>query len=175
MISSFVVGLVLLTTTVSSPSARIKEIRQENIQERKELREQTREEFKEKLEAIQDERKQAVVEKLATRFETNNDKWTLHWTNVLTRLTQILDKAKEKFGETEELTEAYASVASAQAIVDTQAAIEYTIEFDDEATLGANIKKLVSEFRADLKETLDAVKEARNSVKEAIKSLNEEE
>lgn len=152
-------------------------------QEASEKAQNRREEFRERVAEIRDERAQRILNNLAERFDTVNEKWTSHWTRVLSRFSEILAKMKERVGRIGDETgkdvsvvlgaikEAEADIAAAQEAVNAQAAKSYTPEIDNEANIGKNVRALVSQFRADLKATLEHVQGARKSMTDALSNM----
>ena len=165
---------------VSSPSASPKRLEakqrfEKALEEAKKRREAAqarvktrREEFKEKLETIKDERKQKAVENLDQKFSSINDKQVDHFNKVLSRLSQILAKIKDKGGET---SEAEAAINEASEAVLVQAGNTYIIEIADEENLGENVSETVHNLRDDLKGVREKVRMAKEAVHEAFKSL----
>lgn len=143
-------------------------------QEAKDAMEARRLEFQEKVAQIRDERKQKVVGNLAERFSSINEKWTTHWNNVLTRLTEILAKIEAR-NDTLDTSDATAAIAEAQDAVNTQAGMVYEFEIDDEENLGQNVKSAIEAFHADLRETQAVVKAARDAVHQVFRQLKAED
>lgn len=71
---------------------------QERVQESREDWEQEREHFRQRLELVRDEHKQALTQALQDRIENTHRRWVEHWSIVLDRLSQILDKAEARDG-----------------------------------------------------------------------------
>jgi hypothetical protein len=134
-----------------------------------------REEFKVKLAEIRDERKQKILENLDARIANVNTKWVTHWSNTLTRLTEILAKIEEKSGGEVEIAAAEAAIAAAQTAVNTQAGNTYEFEIGDEETLGESISTTLKEFHEDLRVVQAAVKTAREEVGKVLRELKNEE
>lgn len=141
------------------------------------------EEFRAKVNEIKDQRKQRIVTNLAERFGSVNEKWTAHWSRVLSRFSEILAKMEERVGHIAEetgkdvsgaqdaISAAEAAVAGAQEAVAAQAGKTYVPEIDSEATVGENVRSLVEEFHADLRATLEHVKTARQAMTDALSSM----
>jgi len=171
MLNGLVLSLLLtsnifLAQNTSTDAANLRQERQEARQEQREAR---REEFKEKLQEIKSERKQKVIENMAARFEHVKSKWIAHWNKYLERLTSVLDKIEERYGASEQIDIARASVAEAQVAVDKLSEKTYDIDFDSEDTLREDIKILVTEFKADLMATRETVKNAKADTQEAFR------
>lgn len=183
---------------VSSPSAtsgvRLKDAREARIRELERLREAkrkaieemktSRERFREKVRTLSDERKRGVIENIDETISKHNEKWVEHWNGVLSRLTEILAKIENKANELASLgkdvsevvtaiTEAKAAISAAQAAVTAQAGKSYVITIEDEENLGENVSETVGEFKEDVKEVFERVKDAREAVTEAYKKLKE--
>lgn len=162
----------------------------EKIRERREeaveTRERKQDEFQLKLQTIKDERKQKIVENLAERIVSMNNRWADHWGNVLGRLSDILIKislrtdtlatsGKEVGGVQIAITKAQEAISVAQKAVSDQAVMSYDIEISTEDTLGEVVSGSLGDFHDDLKETQELVKAARDAVKEALDSLRDVE
>lgn len=152
--------------------------------EMQELQEERRTELRNRITTIQDERKRAIIERIASRFESMNENWTDHANNVLERLTLILGKMEVRAerlsanrevditGVTEAISAAEEAIATAQAVVEKQAGKVYTFEVVDEESLGTVMQTTLSELKADIRNMLDSVKEAREAVHEVLRELS---
>ena len=111
-----------------------------------------------------------------------NEKWTSHWTDSLTRLTEILEKLESRSSELADsgvdtaevdaaISDARAAVDSAQDAINAQAANVYEINFEDESTLREDIQPIVTGFREEMRETFSTIKTAKEAVRVAFTSL----
>lgn len=164
-----------VSDTTQSRMERIQQIReaaQERYQEKKD-------EFDTKVEKIRDQREKAVLTRLVSKFDTINGKWIEHWSNVLDRLTKILDKintkAADATGDTSDYDEAYKDatdkIKAAQDLLQEQADNNYVFEITDEAKLGSEVSDITDQFRTDIQDTHAAVKDARDAVKTAFSEM----
>jgi len=139
-----------------------------------------REEFKKNVREIKSETKQKVLTNLVERFANINEKWVSHWENVLDRFSKILTKMEDKIENVEEnsgkdtkevasaINEAKKVISSAREAVKAQAGKVYLPEVNDEATLGENVRLLISQFRSDLRGTFKYVQDARKATYNAF-------
>jgi membrane-associated HD superfamily phosphohydrolase len=190
LVSAVLLSNVLAPSTVRDASDAAAQRRQGRLEEVRMRRQEAvenaqtqREEFQEKVNQIRSEAKQRVLSNLAERFTSVNEKWVNHWTRVLSRFSEILDKMAARIEHIGEQTgkditaamtaigEAEAAIATAQEAVAAQAGKTYVPEIDDEATVGVNVRDLVSQFKADLKETLGHVQVARRAMTDALSSM----
>jgi len=142
------------------------------------------EDFRSKLQEIRDERKQSIVSNLSERFSNLNQKWTMHWTDSLSRLTEILSKIESRANElaangvdTSEVSvkirSAQFAIDTAQTAVDEQAVNNLEIDFSSEATLGEDIRGIISAYKEDMRSTFELIKVAKTAVREAFTSLKQ--
>jgi len=159
----------------------IREQIRNEIQERKEElptpREQKREEFQKRLQEIKDARKQKIVENLDRAYANINKRWTTHFSNVLERLTKILDKVKsraEKWGNLEALAlipPIYNEINQLKTEVEEQAAKTYTLKITSEEKLGEAAREVHSQLRNDLENLREKIKDIRESIREVVHLL----
>lgn len=157
---------------VASRAGDLKQMRHDAMQDRKDSTDSgkaRREAMHEKFQEIKNERKRAIVSNLQEKFGAHQQRWGEHWTNVLSRLSEILAKVVEVGGTTEESETAQASIDTAQAAIDEFLAKEYSIEFEDEETVGENVRQLVQEFKEDSKVVFELIKTAKDDVKAAAR------
>lgn len=144
--------------------------------------EQERLEFRQRLQEIKDEKKRKGVETIDENIAKNNEKWTNHLTDVLNRLSAILEKIKIKTDEAEnqgkDVTEvrdaiikAQESIADAQLAVEAQREEAYTIIIGSEENLGQSVSTTVKSFKTNIKSVFEKVKAARQAVRDVLKSL----
>lgn len=133
---------------------------------------------------ITDERKQEVVTNIVEKMNSTNARWTAQWSNVLTRLQQLLAKIEsradlaEAAGQDvssvrEAIDQADAAISEAQVALEAQAAKEYTLEITDEATLGETVRNAMSTLQSDLKSVKELILDARQAVREALTALKQ--
>src|SRR5258706_3285985 len=139
-------------------------------------------EFKEKLAEIKDERKKLLVEKLNVRCQEINKKRTDRMTEMLTKLSSILENitnraatAKTNGKDTSSVDTAVATaqtaITTAQTAVAAQAAKECVITINSEKTLRTDLGATISAMEKDLKAAYDTVISARKAVGDAVKAL----
>lgn len=158
----------------------------ENIAERRRLIQQksaaARERFTKRVAAITDEAKKNAVERINTALETINENKSTRWAAALDKLSEILERIKTKLEAleaegsdiseaTELVTNAEAAIASAITAVEAQAGKTYTLEIEDEKTLGQVVRSAIQQFKTDLRTTLAAVTSARDAVRQAARGL----
>ena len=139
-------------------------------------------EFSERVEEITDEAKKAAVERINTALETINENKTTRWATALDKLSEILERIKTKLEAleaegsdisvaTELVTNAESAIASATTAVEAQAGKTYTLEIEDEKTLGQVVRSAIQQFKTDLRTTLAVVTGARDAVRQAARGL----
>jgi DNA repair exonuclease SbcCD ATPase subunit len=136
----------------------------------------------ENLKKIKDEKKVEIVENVDARLADRNAHWVEHWTNVLTRHSELLDKIQTKATElegqgkditsvTSAIAAARSAITTAQAKVTEQAGKTYTIPVTTEATLGANVSATVKQMQADVKSVINLIEAVRKATQAAISAL----
>lgn len=141
-----------------------------------------REEFRAALQTISDQRKKAIVERIDTRLTTANEKYTDKMADNLEKLSSILDRISSKAASLKTegkdtttldaaIEAAQAKITSAKTAVSTQASKEYVITITDEATLGATISPIVTQFRTDIGQAHQSVIDAKEAVVLAAKEI----
>lgn len=138
----------------------IKDTVQKKREETKAMIKTRRDEFKAKLQTIRDQKKKALVERIDTKLTNVNAKHTDRFTQVLSNLQILLDKMSEDIDK----TEAQASIDSAKAAVETQAAKIYTITISAETALRPDVGAVTSQLRQDLVATHKLVVDAKQAV-----------
>lgn len=142
---------------------------QEKVETRNELRQEKVEETREQM-----------TERLQTRFRNLNQKWSDHWSNVLDRLTAILEKIETKASEydgdktalNEAIANAKTAISAAQTAVDDLSDNDYTVELDSEdENFGQQLRTQIQTYREDTKAVWELVRTARESVHEAFQQL----
>lgn len=177
---------VFAQATSTSPAT----LRQQRIQERKTAVAEKIDSVKErvasreaalktKLAKFKDKKKALVAERVGANLSKVNEKRTTHYTNVLTKLTDILARlearvnqasagGKDTTAAVNAIGEARVSIASAKIVVDAQSAKEYTITATSEAKIRSDAQAVRDNLHTDLKATHALVVIARQSVAEAI-------
>ncbi|OGM31008.1 hypothetical protein A2630_01590 [Candidatus Woesebacteria bacterium RIFCSPHIGHO2_01_FULL_44_10] len=158
----------------------------QNLQERRETALenslQNREEFQARLQGLRDEKKRKVLENLDRRMTSVFSKWVSHWSDILSRLIKILAKLEvraERAAESgldttavdEAIANAEATIADAQAALDGLADNDYVFEIGDENNLGQDVKAFLAQFKEDMSQVRDLVKQARDEVHTAFQEL----
>jgi len=139
-------------------------------------------EFKEKVKEIKDAKKRVTVQTIDENITKDNEKWMNYLTNVLNRLSAILEKIKIKTDEAEAqgkditkvregITEAQTAIAEAQTAVNEERDKTYTITLGDESNLGQGVSTTVREFRSEVNSVFEKVKTARQAVRDTLSSL----
>lgn len=157
-------------------------VKNDIMERRKEAKEEfakEREAFKTNLKEITDEKKQEIVERVDSHIRKMNEKITEKLAEHLDRISGIIDRIEEKAAESEgdakavddAVIVAREAVETAQRAVSDQAGKEYIIEITDEGNLRADVKSVVTQFRTDIKATVELVKEARQKTIDAARAL----
>lgn len=163
-------------TGLASPGARL-EIRKDEYERR-------RLELKAKIETIKDQRKKTIINNLSEKMALVNQRRTTFWKNVLTKLSQILARAKTKTSELKAagkdtsavdaaIVSADTAIKNAQAAIDAQAGKSYLFNFTTEAALKTNIGQAISGEQADLQSVKKSVDEAHKAVSYVIRLLKQ--
>jgi len=156
-----------------------KEQFQQNLQNQKQIQEQLRNQFKEKLQQIKDLRKQKILEKIDQSLANINRRWTTHFTNVLNRLTKILEKIQNrKEAQNNPAIQAKIQTIAQQiqttkTAVTNQAAKEYTLQITTEEKLGEAVQKAHESLRSDLQALRDQIKDIRESIRNLLLELKQ--
>ncbi|MBI1864072.1 hypothetical protein HYS03_02585 [Candidatus Woesebacteria bacterium] len=147
-----------------------------------EKRKEIETEFKNKLETIKDEHKKEVVTTIDQNISNHNQNWAQHWDEVLTRLTNILDKIKSRRDKAQAagndvtsvnaaIVNAESAIAAAQASINNQSTKTYSINITTDDKLGPAVSSTVQSFKTDVKSVIDAINAARRAIQDAIKAL----
>ncbi|QQS43296.1 hypothetical protein IPM65_03985 [Candidatus Roizmanbacteria bacterium] len=110
-----------------------------------------------------------------------NERITGKLAEHLDRISEIIDRIEEKAGELEgdtqavddAITVARAAVETSQEAVAEQAGKEYIIELSDESNVKDDVQKVVTQFRTDIKATVETVREARQKTVDAARALGQ--
>lgn len=143
-----------------------------------------REEFKAKLQALKDEKKKEIVQRIDTNISEINKKRTDHFTQVLNKVSSLLDKARNRATKAESsgketaavksaLTKAETTLNTAKGAVTNQAAKQYVINVTEETKLGQASGGVKQQLINDLKSTHKIVQDAREAVVRVLKSLSQ--
>jgi len=168
---------------IDAKNAALDEVRTQRGVAREDVQE-ARDEFKARLSEIRDARKQLVLKNIADRLDQINERWTTHFSKVLSRLTEILTKIGTRTDKVEESGRDVSSVrlaigvaedaiSTAQDTVDAQAENSYIIEITDEDGLKSDVKVVRDQLHSDLTSTRNAVKDARGAVHDAFQALKD--
>ncbi len=142
------------------------------------------EELKEKWNSIENEEKRTVLAKIEELMHIININRTDHYTNVLARLGEILEKiqtraerAKAEGKDVRTVLEAIetstSSINIARNGVESQKSRTYTVNIEDEATAKNDAGELVKQLQTDLKATREMVVMARKAVFDAFLALKD--
>lgn len=153
----------------------LKAARQAKREEVKAYIQVRREEVKANVQAMRDARKKAVVERVQERLNNVNARRSEHFTNVLERLSTILDKiesrtekAKTEGKDVAAIESAIASarsaISTAQSAVDAQEVKTYEITVTDDAAARGEVDAMIKQLHADLRAVHDTVVAARQAV-----------
>jgi len=139
-------------------------------------------EFRKRLTRINDEKKQAIVEKISERLQTLNEKWVEQWNKVLLRLAEVLTKLEKVVAEAksegkdvaaveEAIALARTKILTAQAAVATQSQKTYPITISTEENLGQDVRSAINLFHNDIKNVREVVAEAKEAVVSVYQAL----
>jgi hypothetical protein len=170
------------TTTIKNQMQNLKDQRKAAVGELKADIKNARDDFKAKISAIKDERKKMVVGKIDDHVASANARLTSKMSNTLTRLTDILNKFKERASALKTggantaaldsaIAAAEAAIASAQTKVTTQADKTYTANITTDAALRFVIGNMISQFRLDISATHKSVVDAKQAVVKVLSEL----
>lgn len=148
----------------------------------KERWEAARERLKAKLATIDDEQKQAVVERINLRLEELNNRVLNHYTNVLAKLELVLERIGKRADQAEAkgldvssvreaIGEAEDAIAESRDAITAQTSKVYTIVISGEETLKVDVGKTRQALHNDLKAVRATVKAAHNAVRVAAVTL----
>ncbi|MEX1052769.1 MAG: hypothetical protein WEC80_02890 [Patescibacteria group bacterium] len=173
-------------------AAERKSIIEEKRTDAKERFASKREEFKEKALQIRDEKKQEIVQRVDSRITTLNQKHTDRFSDLLDKLSSILDRIEARALDLEDrgantsevdvaVQTARDAIGVAEGEVVEQAGKDYIIEIGSDSNLGTVVSSAFNEFKNDMqtlqasvKVVRDAVHEAAVALKEVISNLNTE-
>ncbi len=157
---------------------KVEELKETMEKKRLEARENfqgQRDEFKQELQTIKDERKKTVIENIDTHINELNVQHTQRLEEVLSKVSNILDRLEVKTASMEaegkDTAEVKKSIASARALIGssaeaitTQAGKEYVIDISDPAKIREEVQKTVAIFKSDITSVHEKVKAARLAV-----------
>lgn len=146
--------------------------------------EAAREAFKEQLQTITDEKKKAIAEKISENLTTINKKATDRMFGVLDKLNEIMVKVDEKIAAAKtggkdtssqeaDSIKAKTAITTAVDAVTEQAAKDYVVTLGTPPVLKADVGKVVSQQKQDLKTTYETVRAARQLVRQVARSLKD--
>ena len=141
-------------------------------------------EYLTKLKTIRDTRKQTIVANITDKMTLVNKRRTDFWKEVLSKLSAVLARAKNKVNELKNggkdtanidsaIAAADSAIAAAQAAVDAQAGKAYTINITTESLLKTNVGQAISGEEADLKAVRQSIEAAYKAVSGVIKLLKQ--
>ena len=152
-------------------------------EETKKVVETRRAELKDKISKLRDEKKKQIAARLDEQLSRLNVQWTDHFSNVLSRLSEILgkielraDKAESNDGDVSAartaIQNAKTAIESARTAVEVQAKKTYIAAFTSENELGAAFKTVKEQLRTDLAGLRDGlIKDARKAVQDVFQLL----
>ena len=126
-------------------------------------------EFREKIREIRDEKKQQILEHISNQLNLVNDRATKAMLKHLERIQTLLNKIKVRV-PTVDITIAQTKIDEAKTAVETQAAKEYVIEFNNESGLRVGASAAKTKLRADLKAVREKIGLARQAVTDVLKA-----
>ncbi len=138
--------------------------------------------FKLRIEAIRDEKKKMLTERISSRSAQINIRRTNHWTEVLNKLSGILQRLEDKVnaaktagkdtGSAEAaIASAEAKIAEAQEAVLAQAGNVYTASITSDATLNSTVGTMVKQLQSDLQSVHKLVIEAKQAVMNVVREM----
>jgi hypothetical protein len=182
----------ILSPTVTTPTnprrqelqQQLRETRTKAREEYKTQMQQLREQFKERLATITDKRKKQIIERIDGKISTVNERSTNRMETIITKLTALLNRVKEKAATAKQngndtatldtaILNGENALASAAAAVSAQQEKEYVIQFKDEATAKSSVGAVLKQLHADLQAVNQTVLAARQAVQEAVRELKQ--
>lgn len=137
--------------------------------------------LKERLAKIKDERKKALVEKIAKQLNDLNENRVKHFTEFLDKLDKVLDRIISRTDKAAEKADvgavrsgieaAKAAIVAAREAVKVQAAKTYTVTVTTEDKLKVDVGAARKALHDDLQKVSDAVKLAREKVHDSATTL----
>ncbi len=141
-------------------------------------------ELKTRLAKVKDANKQKILERVYDMLNKLNEKLTAHFSNVLEKLQNILDRAEERARNKlsaeamarvqVEIEAASSAITEAQAAVAAQASQSYTITITDETKLKGAVGEARKMLHDDLKAVEEKVRAAREAVREVLIAIAQE-
>lgn len=143
---------------------------------------QHREEIKAQFQVRLEEQKTKIVERIQESLNRKNERWMMHFQNVLARLSDILgristrvDTLKEQGEDVSAVEAAIATastaIADATTAVSVQAEKIYQITVTDESTVREDVSQVAAQLREDLRTVRELVQSARETVRAALREL----
>jgi hypothetical protein len=142
-----------------------------------------RADFKAKLSQVKDEKKKQTAENLHERLGTLNEKWTMHFGDVLDKYAEVLKRVESRRDKVQAagkdtaavnaaLQAAQAAITRARTTVEVQAAKTYEVTVTTDVQLRAAFQTAHTALKKDLMALRDgAMRDAREAVQKAIQSL----
>lgn len=182
-IGFFIVALIFLSSFTSSFAIFIVDPKSA-FEITEEMKNQSRAsasaEFKMKLKDIRDTKKQKKVDRINSRLPEINKKRTDQMLEVLTKMTEILNRIDEKSNQRNRgdrgnllalIGKAQIAIDTAKAEVTLQSQKEYIVTITTEGELKLTVGKTVSGMEQDLRATREKVISARKAVVDAFSAL----
>lgn len=167
---------------VRAQRAQFKALIDEKREQHKSQIQARKQEFRSKIQEIRDQAKQDRILRIDTALEALNKKAITRLTNGINKLETILGRLVEKAETIKEegqdttdlesaITDAQIAIAEAKTAITEQAERQYIIELNDEETHKASVGEVVSTLRADIKETFDVAKIAKEKVQDVARQI----
>lgn len=118
---------------------------------------------------IRNEKKQQILDHVNSQLSLINDRATKAMLNHLERIQSLLNKIKVREPAID-IAAAQAKIDEAKTAVESQAAKEYLIEFNNEAGLRVGASTAKTKLRADIKAVREKVRLAREAVVAVLKA-----
>lgn len=118
---------------------------------------------------VRNEKKQQILDHVSRQLNLINDRATKAMLNHLERIQSLLNKIKDREPATDTAA-AQAKIDEAKTAVESQAAKEYLIEFNNEAGLRVGASAAKTKLRTDLKAVREKVRLAREAVVNVLKA-----
>ena len=146
--------------------------------------EKQREELKTRLEKIKDETKKQTVEKIANQINGLNEQMTKHFSDVLSKLDDILGRISSRTDKAETngrdvsavktaIADAKTAIAAARSAIEVQSKKTYDMTISAEDALRRDVSKAREALRNDLVKVREAVFAARDAAHKAATTLGQ--
>lgn len=141
-----------------------------------------RNQFKKNIKLFRDQAKAEIAQRIDGKILSVNLERTNKLADALDKLQSVLDRIEQKGQDAKAqgkdtsvldaaIVNAKTAIASAQALVLSQAGKQYVINATGEATLKSEVGSIVRSFRTDLAGVHKSVVDAKHSVKKAASEL----